>query len=86
MKKRILTAIFALSAVAATPVAAMAGGGAGFNPGDTMSNVYQNPAAGPGFGIGSGFGLPRHRQYYANCPYAPWHGCWARPDYRPDFR
>lgn len=82
MRKNILAAIVVLSAVAATP--AMAGGGGGFNPGDTLSNVYQNPAAGPGFGIGSGFGLPQHRQYYASCPNEPWHGCWVRLHYRPE--
>ena len=79
VNKHILAAIFIL--LAATPAAAMGGGGGGgkYNPGDTLSNVYLNPDAGPGFGIGSGFGLPQHRKYYVNCPYRPGHACWALP-------
>jgi hypothetical protein len=42
---------------------AMAGEGGGYNPGMVVVNVYQNPAAGYGYGIGSGFGLPQDRTY-----------------------
>ena len=57
--KRLLLAV--MCGVAAGP--ALAGAGGGYNPGMVVVNVYQNPAAGYGYGIGSGFGLPQDRSY-----------------------
>jgi hypothetical protein len=71
MKRLILVAA---CAVAAGPAWAAEGG---YNPGMVIVNVYQNPAAGSGYGIGSGFGLPQGRSYRAGSGYgdtAPVHG------------
>jgi hypothetical protein len=53
MKKLILAATLALTAM---PTAFA--GQTSANPGTVISNVYQNPAAGYGYGIRYGFGLP----------------------------
>ena len=50
-------------------------GGAGFNPGTVISNVYENPEAGYGYGMSSGFGLPR-TPYYGPCRYASGTRCY----------
>lgn len=57
MKRLILVAACAFASV---PALAAEGG---YNPGMVVVNVYQNPAAGYGYGIGSGFGLPQDRAY-----------------------
>jgi hypothetical protein len=51
----------------------MAGGASGFNPGTVVGNVYQNPEAGYGYGIGSGFGLPQTAPFYGYYRRAPVH-------------
>jgi hypothetical protein len=77
MKKYVLTAMLIVPALAAAPSVALAGGGAGFNPGTVISNVYLNPEAGYGYGIGYGFGLPQTAPYYDHCRYAPGGDCYA---------
>jgi hypothetical protein len=63
MKRLVLAAVCAF---AAGPAVAAEGG---YNPGMVVVNVYQNPAAGSGYGIGSGFGLPQDRIYRAPSGY-----------------
>jgi hypothetical protein len=58
MKKLILLMAFM---VAAAPAAR-----AQFSPGTVIGNVYQNPAAGYGYGIVDGFGLPYAPPYGAS--------------------
>jgi hypothetical protein len=69
MNKYLVVAMLALPASAVAPAVALAGGGAGFNPGTVVGNVYQNPEAGYGYGMASGFGLPQ-TPYYDTCRYA----------------
>jgi hypothetical protein len=73
MNKWVVVAMLALAAV---PHAAWAGGGAGFNPGTVVGNVYQNPEAGYGYGIGYGFGLPQ-APYYVSCRYPSGAPCYG---------
>jgi hypothetical protein len=68
MSRYFVVAMVALPALAAAPVAALAGGGGGFNPGTVIANVYENPAAGYGYGMSSGFALPP-APYYGPCGY-----------------
>jgi hypothetical protein len=68
MNKCLIVALLALPAWAMAPTVALAAGGAGFNPGTVISNVYENPAAGYGYGMSSGFALPP-APYYSPCGY-----------------
>jgi hypothetical protein len=84
MNKYLVVAMLALPASAVAPAVALAGGGAGFNPGTVISNVYENPAAGYGYGMSSG--LPA-APYYGPCRYGsgtrcypPRHGHIKAPD------
>jgi hypothetical protein len=76
MNKYVIVAMLALPALALAPGVALAGGGAGFNPGTVVGNVYENPEAGYGYGIGSGFGLPQ-KPYYDSCRYASGTPCYV---------
>jgi hypothetical protein len=76
MNKYVVTAMLAFPALAAASATALAGGASGFNPGTVVGNVYQNPEAGYGYGIGSGFGLPQ-TPYSASCRYPSGAHCYA---------
>jgi hypothetical protein len=75
MNKYLGVAMLALPALAVTPAVALAAGGAGFNPGTVISNVYENPAAGYGYGMSSGF-APPPAPYYGPCRYGPGTRCY----------
>jgi hypothetical protein len=67
MHKLILASILV---AAASPALAQ---NSGANPGTVIGNVYENPEAGWGYGIGHGFGLPdpRHYRYVPGYGYVP---------------
>jgi hypothetical protein len=76
MNKYVIVTMLTLPALVAAPAAALAGGASGFNPGTVVGNVYQNPEAGYGYGIGSGFGPPQ-TPYYGSCRHASGTRCHA---------
>jgi hypothetical protein len=75
MNRCVVVAMLARPALTAAPTVALAAGGAGFNPGTVISNVYENPAAGYGYGMSSGF-APPPAPYYGPCRYGPGTRCY----------